>query len=217
MSFLSSLSGLSPSASPSSSLAWMKILLALLSLSWTPTPTLATNHLPSSIDASRANEFFQIGGAGAGAGGDNGGGHSQSHGPANPSVTDPHPGGGGPHPHEPHFHQPSDSGVERAPGAKNHVARNCHRRKERRRFFVSGLASLKHFLCFSVPSQRLSQFNGKVYYFSWLDRSDAGRQVNWNAARSLCKGFCLDLAAVDSREEQDFIARNVVQGKRERA
>jgi hypothetical protein len=64
----------------------------------------------------------------------------------------------------------------------------------------------------SVPDTRLTQFNGKVYFFSWLDHFEGGRQFNWNGARKLCKSFCLDLATVETREEQEFVNRFMFKG-----
>ena len=56
-------------------------------------------------------------------------------------------------------------------------------------------------------------FNGHGYYFSWHDRNNLHKcQLSWGQARDFCRSICLDLVAVESPREDEFLAHHIRRG-----
>jgi len=57
----------------------------------------------------------------------------------------------------------------------------------------------------SMPG--VQQFNGRNYYFSWLDTNGriSNTKWDWFNARNYCRKRCMDLVSFESQQEYDFV------------
>jgi len=55
------------------------------------------------------------------------------------------------------------------------------------------------------------EFSGKSYWFSWDSDEGVLRNARWNwfTARNYCRKRCMDLVSIESRNEQDFLGREM--------
>ena len=55
-------------------------------------------------------------------------------------------------------------------------------------------------------------FGGHGYMFTWEEPKTVGLQLSWAEAREFCRARCMDLASLETMEENDFIKERVAKG-----
>ncbi|XP_011165921.2 uncharacterized protein LOC105200189 [Solenopsis invicta] len=53
------------------------------------------------------------------------------------------------------------------------------------------------------------RYNGKNYYFSWLDQATARQEVDWLSGRNFCRQRCMDLVSLETSAENEFIKNHI--------
>ena len=56
-----------------------------------------------------------------------------------------------------------------------------------------------------------AEFQGHNYFFSWEYDLTKDLKVDWITGRNICRRHCMDLVSIETRNENEFLKRRMIQ------
>ena len=56
-----------------------------------------------------------------------------------------------------------------------------------------------------------AQFGEHNYFFSWEYEATKDLKVDWLTGRNICRRHCMDLVSIETRNENEFLKRRMIQ------
>ena len=57
-----------------------------------------------------------------------------------------------------------------------------------------------------------ANFGEHNYFFSWEYEATKDLKVDWLTGRNICRRHCMDLVSIETRNENEFLKRRMIQG-----
>ena len=56
-----------------------------------------------------------------------------------------------------------------------------------------------------------AEFGGHNYFFSWEYEVTRDLKLDWLTGRNICRRHCMDLVSIETRNENEFLKRRMIQ------